>query len=88
LPVAQLDKGCINDQFTLWVVNAGEFANATFEWTGPGGFAELGSMIAVTEVGLYQLTITDTDGCVVLAEIDVPSTYCLFLKEFLLTMIH
>lgn len=80
LPVAQLDKGCINDQFTLWVVNAGEFANATFEWTGPGGFAELGSMIAVTEVGLYQLTITDTDGCVVLAEIDVPSTYCFIPK--------
>jgi len=80
LPVAQLDKGCTDNQFVLWVVNTGDFPNAMYEWTGPSGFVESSSIVNVTEAGLYEVTITDADGCVVYAEIDVPSTHCFIPK--------
>lgn len=78
--IAQLDKGCIDNRFVLWVVNAGDFPDAVFEWTGPLGFLEFDNVVNIVETGTYQVSITDAEGCIIFAEIYVPSTHCLIPK--------
>lgn len=80
ISVVMLDKGCIDSQYVLWVVNSNDFPDADFEWTGPSGFLEFGSIVNISEAGDYQVSITDSEGCVIFGEIYVSSTHCLIPK--------
>lgn len=42
--------------------------NATYDWTGPGGFTATGQIIQVTQTGTYVVTITSNQGCVKVAD--------------------
>lgn len=42
-----------------------------YAWTGPGGFSALANPVTISSGGLYQLTVTNANGCSVLDQIKV-----------------
>jgi len=80
-----LFAGCdIRNQFSIEVVNLNDFAGASFEWTDPnGGLVGSGTSIslnALSPLGVYQVMITDSEGCVNRQSVDVTSIDCMIPK--------
>ncbi|MBK6267345.1 PKD domain-containing protein, partial [Marivirga sp. S37H4] len=61
---------CTNTSVTL--SGGSNTSNATFDWTGPGGFASSQQSPVVTEPGTYALTVTVPEtGCTAVAEVEL-----------------
>lgn len=81
LPQFELSQACVGDEY---VVTATPFENsfdtltANYSWSGPNGFASTINPIVITQgdAGLYNLTVTDVNGCDFSKSIDVMRTIC------------
>jgi hypothetical protein len=45
--------------------------NATYVWSGPNSFANTQGIVSVGDAGNYQLTVTNSDGCVATDEVNL-----------------
>jgi hypothetical protein len=45
------------------ITKASDVNNATYEWTGPNNFVSTLQQIALTQQGVYTLTVTNQNGC-------------------------
>lgn len=82
VPAIDLSAGCEENNYIIAVVNTQVFPNATYEWTGPDGFFSTDTSINVTglPLGIYEVTVTDADGCKVYNAEEVLSTECMIPK--------
>ncbi len=82
VPAVELLAGCEENNYIISVVNTGQFSNATYEWTGPNGFFSTDISIDVTGLGLgvYEVVVTDADGCEIYNSVNVESTECMIPK--------
>lgn len=81
VPDVAIDFGCVENQYMLTVLNAEDFPNSTFEWTGPNYSGEGSSVdISGEEDGDYTVTITDSEGCTVSMPVEVDGTQCMIPK--------
>lgn len=73
-----LENGCQDFDYMLSVVNADELDGASFTWTGPDGFNASGPVVIISEMpaGTYNVEVTSTEGCTVMASVDVENTFC------------
>ncbi|MHA3787366.1 T9SS type B sorting domain-containing protein [Flavobacterium hauense] len=78
----ELESGCRNYDYMLWVANISEIAGATVTWTGPGNFNFTGPEANITNLaeGEYTATITNDEGCAAVASITVDNTSCIIPK--------
>ncbi|MBF6640405.1 gliding motility-associated C-terminal domain-containing protein [Flavobacterium sp. J49] len=81
LPQFDLSQNCIQSEYVVTATPiAGSFdaSMATYAWTGPNNFTAAQNPIVITggEVGLYNLTVTDVNGCSASQTIDVVRTIC------------
>jgi len=80
-----LFAGCdIRNQFSVEITNLNDFAGASFEWTDPnGGLVGSDTSIslnALSPLGVYQVKITDSEGCVSRQSVDVTNIDCMIPK--------
>lgn len=81
LPQFELSQDCIENEYVVTatpVANSFEPSVATYAWTGPNNFTAAQNPIVITggEEGLYNLTVTDSNGCSTSQSIDVVRTIC------------
>lgn len=81
LPQFELSQNCIENDYVVTatpVANSFESSMATYAWTGPNNFTATQNPIFITggEVGLYNLTLTDVNGCTTSQAIEVVRTIC------------
>ena len=60
-----LEQGCNGNEYEIKVVNATDFPNATYSWTGPNGFVSFSQNIIVPnlQLGTYTVEVEDVSGC-------------------------
>lgn len=60
-----LEQGCNGNEYVIKVVNASDFPNATYSWTGPNGFVSFSQNITVPnlQLGTYTVEVEDALGC-------------------------
>jgi gliding motility-associated-like protein len=60
-----LEHGCNGNDYEIKVVNAADFPNATYSWTGPNGFVSFSQNIIVPNLqfGNYNVEVEDVLGC-------------------------
>jgi len=76
---AAFSEGCGANGYALGVTPLdGSFnaATATYSWAGPAGFNGNAAQEAITAAGVYVLTITTADGCVLEHTFDVADAEC------------
>jgi gliding motility-associated-like protein len=71
----------LNNIFSLLVTpidHSFTVENATYSWTGPNGFSSAANPISLAgnPPGLYQVTVTNTEGCQETHAIPISSTVC------------
>lgn len=73
-----LENGCVNYDYIIEVVNFEEITGATVSWTGPEGFMATGPSATITGLGSgdYVATVTNDEGCSVIAAVTVDNTAC------------
>jgi len=73
-----LEIGCVNYDYMIQVVNIDEIPGATVSWTGPEGFAssEPDNVITGFPSGDYIATVTNDEGCSVIATVVADNTAC------------
>ncbi|NNT72425.1 gliding motility-associated C-terminal domain-containing protein [Flavobacterium sp. IMCC34852] len=81
LPQLALSQNCIENEYVVTatpVANSFDASMATYAWTGPNNFTASQNPILITggEEGLYNLTITDENGCTASQAIEVVRTIC------------
>lgn len=78
----ELDSGCINYDYMLWVANLAEIPGATVTWTGPQNFTFTGNEANITNgaTGDYIATVTNGEGCTAEATITIDNTSCIIPK--------
>jgi gliding motility-associated-like protein len=74
----ELEAGCVNENYIISVINLEGITDAQYSWTGPQGFNATGPEIDITRglAGLYTVTVTSPDGCVVSQDIEIENTWC------------
>lgn len=74
----ELDSGCWDLAYVVWVVNAEELGDVTYTWTGPSGFTAAGPEITITDgvPGDYTVEVVSSDGCTVVQTKNVENTRC------------
>lgn len=80
-PEFEIKPSCVNNVLTITVVpirNSFQQAAATYSWTGPNGFTSTENPIDLAGLspGLYQVTVTNPEGCPETHAIPVTSTLC------------
>lgn len=75
----ELDSGCINYDYMLWVANISEIPGAVVTWTGPQNFTFTGNEANITNgaEGDYIATVTNSEGCTAEATITIDNTSCI-----------
>ena len=78
----ELEAGCKDFDYVISVTNTVDLPNATYDWSGPGGFTAEGSEIVITDglPGDYTVEVTNADGCTASAVQTVISTGCMVPK--------
>ncbi|RKS01733.1 gliding motility-associated C-terminal domain-containing protein [Flavobacterium sp. 102] len=81
LPEFELSQNCIENEYVVTALpinNSFDPLTANYTWTGPNNFMAAQNPIVITrgEIGLYNLTVTDGNGCSVAQSIDVIRTIC------------
>ncbi len=81
LPQFELGQGCADNQYLVIATPiAGSFdpLMATYTWTGPNGFASAVNPINITggDAGVYNLTVSDPNGCTFSQSIEVVRNIC------------
>jgi gliding motility-associated-like protein len=82
-PMIDVQGGTLSCDVTTLALQANSLAGALYEWSGPSGFASTEQQPAVSEAGLYILTLTGLNACsavdtaVVLADTTTPSVQLL-----------
>ncbi|MEX2591036.1 MAG: PKD domain-containing protein [Chitinophagales bacterium] len=66
--VSQLAPLCENGSTDL---SAGGGAFVSYNWSGPSGYTSTSNPTNISEDGLYQVTVTDADGCTGIGQINV-----------------
>jgi gliding motility-associated-like protein len=72
-------EGCDHGGYMLHAAPVnGSFnaATATYSWQGPDGFSAVGQQVVIENEGVYNLTITTPDGCVIMHEWEVADATC------------
>lgn len=71
--------GCENNNYVIRVQNIADIADvASVSWTGPGSFTATGASVNITgeATGVYNVTVTQTGGCVATGMVTVDNTFC------------
>ncbi|MFN3754560.1 gliding motility-associated C-terminal domain-containing protein [Flavobacterium sp.] len=81
LPEFELNQNCIEGEYVVTatpVNNSFDPLTANYTWTGPNSFTSAQNPIVITrgEIGIYNLTVTDGNGCSVAQSINVIRTIC------------
>jgi len=63
LSVSNTAGPCIESPTQLQVTASGGTAPYSYEWDGPGSFSSTSSTISVSDIGTYNVTVTDAYGC-------------------------
>lgn len=73
-----LDNGCNDFEYVITVANQDELEGASYSWSGPEGFSAAGPEVIISEMpaGTYTVEVTNTEGCMAIASVDVENTYC------------
>ncbi|MFL9836627.1 gliding motility-associated C-terminal domain-containing protein [Flavobacterium sp. ST-75] len=73
-----LDNGCNDFEYVITVTNQDELEGATYSWTGPEGFNASGPEVVISEMpaGTYTVEVTNTEGCMAIASVEIENTYC------------
>lgn len=79
-----LEHGCNQREYEINIVNAQDFPNATYAWTGPNGFISFNQNIVVPnlQIGTYNVEVTDVLGCKSNSSVLVEHTNCLISNGF------
>jgi gliding motility-associated-like protein len=85
LPDFSLNALCINNLMTITaspIANSYDPNTAIFNWTEPNGIATTGNPILITskDKGIYNLTITNLEGCATTKPINILYTTCTIPK--------
>lgn len=77
-----LKQGCEDFEYVLSVINESEFPDASYSWTGPDGFTASGPQITITGApsGEYVAEVTNAQGCMATAILNVVNTNCMIPK--------
>jgi hypothetical protein len=62
---------CAGQSATLTADITGGVAPYIYEWSGPNGFSGSTASVSVSEAGLYEVIVTDVNGCTSLGEATV-----------------
>lgn len=78
----ELTSGCVDFDYIITVANTADLEEATYAWSGPGGFTASGTEIVITDglTGDYTVVVTNTDGCSAEATQNVTNTRCMIPK--------
>lgn len=81
LPEFELSQNCIESEYVVTAVpinNSFDPLTTNYTWTGPNNFMAAQNPIVITrgEIGTYNLTVTDGNGCSVAQSIEVIRTIC------------
>jgi len=73
---------CVNDHFIMSITNIAEIGTTqSIVWSGPGLSATTGNSptidLTAKDKGIYEVTVTNADGCFKTQTIDVTSTSCM-----------
>jgi gliding motility-associated-like protein len=79
-----LEQGCNQKDYEINIVNAQDFQNATYVWTGSNGFTSYAQNIIVPnlEIGTYNVEVTDIMGCKSSSSAIVENTNCFIPNGF------
>ena len=74
----ELEQGCKNFEYMVFVANASALTDVSYTWTGPNGFTASGSQIIITNevAGNYNVEVMNAEGCVVTMTENVLNTSC------------
>ncbi|MCA1761381.1 MAG: gliding motility-associated C-terminal domain-containing protein [Flavobacteriales bacterium] len=61
------------DDGAISTVATGGTAGYTYSWTGPDGFTSTDENISNLEAGIYEVEVTDANGCVVTEQLELPN---------------
>lgn len=74
LPDASASGGILNCTATsVQLMGSSSSSGVTYSWTGPSGFASDMQNPMVTEAGIYTLSVSGSNGCIVTADAEVMS---------------
>ncbi len=59
------------------------FPGAVYQWSGPNGYASTQGVIAVSDSGVYQLSVTDSVGCIASDRVTLQLSTSLLQDDFL-----
>lgn len=79
-----LEQGCNGNEYEIKVINAADFPNATYSWTGPNGFVSFSQNIIVPnlQLGTYNVEVEDALGCKSSNFVEVQNTNCFIPNGF------
>ncbi|MDI9258020.1 T9SS type B sorting domain-containing protein [Flavobacterium sedimenticola] len=81
LPEFTVQQECLNQDYVVTVLplaNSFNPLSASFAWTGPNNFTANQNPIVITQgdTGVYQVTVTDENGCSVAQSTEIIRTIC------------
>jgi gliding motility-associated-like protein len=81
MPDFELKPSCVNNVYTVSVTpvhNSFNVETATYSWTGPNGFTSTENPVELVGLppGLYEVTVTNPEGCPETHSIPVVNTLC------------
>ncbi len=83
IPDYTYESSCVEGAYTLLIISVNDSFNpntATYLWNGPNGFTDVNNPIIITNKsdGIYDVIVTNSEGCSVSKEINVSNTFCDF----------